>query len=208
MYLKAPLEKFLEDLGAKKPAPGGGSASGLSGALGAALFLMVINFTLGKEKFKVYEAELKALLEKIEKAKEEFLLLLERDIQAYLEFSRTRKKDFSSPEEKEKTLEELLKKAAQVPLRIERLSFSLLEEGERLIPITNPLLVSDIGVGASFLFSALEGANLNVEVNLPWIKDKKFKENLRRESHLLLFQGKEIKEKILEEVKRIILKGS
>ena len=67
MYRDSTLKQYLEDLAAKKPAPGGGSAAALTAAMGASLISMVINFTLGKPKYAKYESELKGILEKSEK---------------------------------------------------------------------------------------------------------------------------------------------
>ena len=58
MYVNKSLKKYLDDLTAKLPAPGGGSAAALVAALGAALIGMVINFTLGKPKYARYQMEL------------------------------------------------------------------------------------------------------------------------------------------------------
>jgi len=66
MYKDQSLNKYLEDLSAKLPAPGGGSAAALNAALGASLICMVVNFTLGKPKYAKYENELKDILERSE----------------------------------------------------------------------------------------------------------------------------------------------
>ena len=83
MYRNQSLKNYLDDLAAKKPAPGGGSASALTAAMGASLISMVINFTLGKPKYAKYESELKGFLEKYEKIKEENLNLVDFDITSY-----------------------------------------------------------------------------------------------------------------------------
>jgi formiminotetrahydrofolate cyclodeaminase len=54
-YADAPFVKFLHDLAAKQPTPGGGSASAVGGALGAALASMAANFTIGNEKYKAFD---------------------------------------------------------------------------------------------------------------------------------------------------------
>ena len=58
MYIEDSLKKYIDDLSAKLPAPGGGSAAALTGALGVSLILMVLNYTVGKEKYKKFEEEL------------------------------------------------------------------------------------------------------------------------------------------------------
>jgi formiminotetrahydrofolate cyclodeaminase len=65
MYKNSSLKRYLDDLAAKLPAPGGGSAAALTASLGASLISMVVNFTLGKPRYAQYEKELKETLERI-----------------------------------------------------------------------------------------------------------------------------------------------
>ncbi|MCX5712284.1 MAG: cyclodeaminase/cyclohydrolase family protein, partial [Candidatus Omnitrophica bacterium] len=83
MYADSSLKIYLDDLAAKKSAPGGGSAAALNAALGAALISMVANFTIGKSKYAKYEKEVKDILEKSEKLRTEFLGLVDLDVRAY-----------------------------------------------------------------------------------------------------------------------------
>ncbi|HLD82980.1 MAG TPA: cyclodeaminase/cyclohydrolase family protein, partial [Candidatus Omnitrophota bacterium] len=83
MYKDGSLEKYLGDLAARMPAPGGGSAAALTAAMAASLISMVVNFTLGKPKYAQYEDELKVILGKSEKLREEFLNLVDLDVAAY-----------------------------------------------------------------------------------------------------------------------------
>ena len=57
MYNEKPLRDYLNDLAARRPAPGGGSAAALSAAIGASLMSMVANYTAGNPKYKEGEAE-------------------------------------------------------------------------------------------------------------------------------------------------------
>ncbi len=61
-YAKESIEKYIQDLAARVPAPGGGSAASLVGALGISLLEMVANYTIGKEKYKQYEKDMQRLL--------------------------------------------------------------------------------------------------------------------------------------------------
>ena len=82
-YKDESLKKYLDDLAARLPAPGGGSAAAFNAAIGAALISMVVNFTLGKPRYAEYENELKKMLEKSERLREEFLNLADLDVTAY-----------------------------------------------------------------------------------------------------------------------------
>ncbi|NOZ64318.1 MAG: cyclodeaminase/cyclohydrolase family protein [Caldiserica bacterium] len=74
------LKPYLEDLASAKPAPGGGSAAALVGALAASLVCMVANFTVGKEKYREFEETAKKVLQEAEKIKDALLQLAEEDV--------------------------------------------------------------------------------------------------------------------------------
>jgi formiminotetrahydrofolate cyclodeaminase len=83
MYADSSLKIYLDDLAAKKSAPGGGSAASLNAALGAALISMVANFTIGKPKYSKHESEIRDILSKSEKLRKDFLRLVDLDVKAY-----------------------------------------------------------------------------------------------------------------------------
>ncbi|MFH1640742.1 MAG: cyclodeaminase/cyclohydrolase family protein [Candidatus Omnitrophota bacterium] len=83
MYCDKSIKEYLNDLSARLPAPGGGSAAALNAALGISLVSMVVNFTIGKPKYAKYETELKSILEKSEDLRSEFLELVDLDVLAY-----------------------------------------------------------------------------------------------------------------------------
>ena len=70
MYLESPLKTYLDDLAAKKPAPGGGSAAALAASIGAGLISMVANYTVDNPRYKNVEEEAAAILTKSEDARE------------------------------------------------------------------------------------------------------------------------------------------
>jgi len=152
MYCNKPLKKYLDDLAAKLPAPGGGSAAALTAALGAALISMVVNFTLGKPKYAEFERGLKNILAASENLRNRFLKLVDLDVTAY----------------KSKNL----KKALDVPFSVARLCFKGVQLCPPLIKKGNINLVSDVAVAAVLLESAFRCAYFNVEINLKYLKDE------------------------------------
>ncbi|MFB0526548.1 MAG: cyclodeaminase/cyclohydrolase family protein, partial [bacterium] len=82
-YRSERLEKYVDDLAAKLPAPGGGSVVALVGALGVGLLSMVSNFTLGKEKYKQSEEEIKKILDRSEDLRKRLTELVDEDIRVY-----------------------------------------------------------------------------------------------------------------------------
>ena len=161
MYKNQPLKKYLDDLGAKLPAPGGGSAAAFCAALGAALISMVVNFTLGKPKYARYENELKGILDKSEKLKLEFLRLTDLDVTAY------RSQD--------------LRDALNTPFMVARLCSEGIKLCKALLKKGNINLISDVAVAAILLESGFASANFNVEINLKSLADKKLAQAIRKE---------------------------
>ena len=146
MYRDESLKKYLDDLAAKLPAPGGGSAAAMNAALGVALISMVVNFTLGKPKYVQYESDLKAILDKSEKLREEFLNLVDLDVKAYQSKN--------------------LRDALDIPLKVCRLCSEGILLCLPLVDKGNVNLISDVGVAVVFLESAFASARFNVEINL------------------------------------------
>ena len=185
-YKTQSLIKYLNDLAARLPTPGGGSAAALNAALAASLVSMVINFTLGKPKYLKYEAELKVVLNKSEKLRNDFLELVDLDVIAF------QSKD--------------PRKAFDVALMLARLSC----EGMKLLPLlikkTNLNLISDLAIAAIFFESAFSAAGFNVEINLKVINDHKFTQMVNKE---LLVNAKLVKQTrfMLEEKIGKIIRG-
>ncbi|MFH1678021.1 MAG: cyclodeaminase/cyclohydrolase family protein [Candidatus Omnitrophota bacterium] len=161
MYYNKPLKSYLDDLAARLPAPGGGSASALGAALGFALISMVINFTLGKPKYIRYEPELTKLLSISEKMRKRLLELVDLDIAAY------QSKDIN--------------KALSVPLEVSRLCFEAIKLCPPLVKKGNVNLISDVAVAVILIEAGFSGALFNVLINLKILKDKKRADRIIKE---------------------------
>ena len=161
MYCNKSLKQYLDDLAAKLPAPGGGSAAALNAAMGVSLISMVVNFTLGNPKYAKYEKELKNYLSESEKLRAEFLNLVDLDVIAY------NSKD--------------IRKTLDVPLMICRLCFEGIKLCPPLITKGNEKLISDVAVAAVLLESAFSSAYFNVEINLKTLVDRNLTKAIRKE---------------------------
>lgn len=184
MYYNHSLRKYLDDLSAKLPAPGGGSASALAAALGAALISMVVNFTLGKPKHAKYQVQLSDILRKSEKLRNKLVELIDLDVQAY------KSKD--------------ARKALDVPFMLCRLCSEAIKLCPELINKGNKNLISDVAVAAVLLESAFTSAYFNVEINLKILADKKLAVSIRKELDNKQKEVKRIRIKTEECVGKII----
>ncbi|NQT00378.1 MAG: cyclodeaminase/cyclohydrolase family protein [Candidatus Omnitrophica bacterium] len=210
MY-KQKLKIYLDDLAAKLPAPGGGSAAALTAASAVALISMVANFTLGKEKYKSVEKEIKEVLDSAEALREKLSSLVDEDVVAYGKVSEAYALPKENPEQKSKrqqAIQQGLKQALATPLEVCRAC----AEAARLCPVTaesgNRNLVSDVGVAILFIEAAYQAALLNVEINLNGIKDEKFISEIRQTLDPLEKELMLIKNKVQQAVKAKMAQGA
>jgi formiminotetrahydrofolate cyclodeaminase len=160
-YKNESLKKYLDDLAARMPAPGGGSAAALTASMGASLISMVVNFTLGKPKYAKFESELKVILEESERLRGEFLNLVDLDVAAYNSKN--------------------MRDALDIPFMLCRLCFEGIKLCLPLIKKSNTNLISDVAVAAILLESAFASAYFNVEINLKSLNDEKLSGSIRKE---------------------------
>src|SRR5690242_16100237 len=121
MYLDRPLQNYLDDLASEQPAPGGGSAAALSGAMAAGLASMVARLTLGKASYAAVQQEIAAIVRQTEELRTRFQQLMQEDIEAYGRLSATFKLPRGSDEEKAtrtQAIQAQLVEAALVPLEV------------------------------------------------------------------------------------------
>jgi formiminotetrahydrofolate cyclodeaminase len=207
-YLKRSLENYLEDLAAKIPAPGGGSASALAGAEGVALLAMVLNFTIGKKGYEEFQERAKEVLEKIEQIMARMSALIDEDISAYEKLDSVFKMPKNTEGEKSKragAMEAALKNAMGVPEEICRLVLAAAKFSPVILENGNVNLASDVGVGIELLAAAFMGARLNVEINLKSIKDAGFSRNVREKLDEWEKELLDLKKQVEEKLKRLII---
>jgi formiminotetrahydrofolate cyclodeaminase len=167
LYRNRSIKGYLNDLAMKKPAPGGGSAAALVGATGVALLSMVANFTVGKDRYKRFEKDIKKVLNALEKIRKKLLELVDLDVITYKRVIRNKKSSLTQ-------YQNSLKEATIIPVKISELSFRALGFCSVLEKKGNKYLISDVDVANVLLRAAIKSAIVNVKVNLPYIKDKKF----------------------------------
>ena len=151
---------FTEEIASASPAPGGGSAAALAGAVGAALTAMVSGLTLGRKKYEaVQELALRAQAQ-ADALRKRLLAAMEQDTQAFLQVSAAYAMPKQTPEEKQarsSAIEQGLKACTQPPLAVMQLCAEGLELLERLLGKTNATAASDFGVACLSLRAGLQG---------------------------------------------------
>jgi methenyltetrahydrofolate cyclohydrolase len=174
MYFDRTLQEYLDDLAAAKSTPGGGSASAISGAMGAALASMVARFTLGKAEYADVQAEIEEIVQQTEKLRSRFQELVQADIDAYGRLSAAYKLPRTTEEEREdrsKAIQTQLVEAALVPLEMAEVAAQLMQYCRRIAEIGNVNVLSDVATGGMLASSAGAGAAWIVRTNLRSMKD-------------------------------------
>ena len=166
------VRNLVERLASSDPVPGGGSASALAGAMGAALVHMVVELTDGRPAAAGHEEALTQIRTAAMAWQSELLNLAEMDASAYTAVVRARRMPRESELERnarDAQVGAAIREATRVPLATARAASEVLELARRLAPIGNRNAVSDVGVAALLATAALRGAALNVEINLPYV---------------------------------------
>ena len=167
------LNAFVERLSSRTPTPGGGSASALAGATGAALLHMVLELTAGGRDAPD-DATLAELRGAAASWQSEMLKLVEVDAAAYDSVVAARRLPRDTDVERRARrvqVDAATREATRVPLEIVRRAASVLELAERVAAIGNRNAISDVGVAALLAAAAARGAALNARINLPALPD-------------------------------------
>lgn len=183
------VTKFNDILASDSPAPGGGSAAALEGAVGVALINMVASLTLGKKKY----AEFQDLMEEIIKAatalRSQFIEVIDRDTESFncvsAVFSMPKNTDEEKAERK-KAMQEALKTCTYTPYDMMRLALAGLELTRQALGKSNSSAASDLGVAALCLKSSIQGAWLNILINISGIEDRAFADEYREKGQKII----------------------
>jgi glutamate formiminotransferase/formiminotetrahydrofolate cyclodeaminase len=176
--VKMNLREFCNETLSDSPAPGGGSVAALMGALGASLGGMVANLSAGKRGWDDKIEYFSDWAVKAQQLKDELLSLVDEDTAAFNKVMDAFALPKESAEEKavrSRAIEEATKYAADVPLKVMETASKSYELLSEMADKGNPASISDVGVGALATRACIEGAALNVRINLGQLKDEEFK---------------------------------
>jgi glutamate formiminotransferase/formiminotetrahydrofolate cyclodeaminase len=176
--LKMNLREFCNETLSDSPAPGGGSVAALMGALGASLGGMVANLSAGKRGWDDRLEYFSDRAVKAQQLKDELLSLVDEDTAAFNKVIDAFALPKESAEEKaarSAAIEQATKYAAEIPFKAMETAFKSYQLLSEMADKGNPASISDVGVGALATRACIEGAAMNVRINLAGLKDEKFK---------------------------------
>jgi len=186
---------FTNKLASSDPTPGGGSAAALSGLVGISLAAMVANLTIGRKKYAEYEDFMQTVLADANAQQAALLAGIDLDAEAYDKVSAAYKLPKETDEEKSARLaaiQDALKIATTTPLNILNHCMASLRLAHSMIGKCNTNAASDLGVAAVSLNTGIQGAWMNILINLSGIKDESFKDEARKKAQETLAQAKKL----------------
>jgi formiminotetrahydrofolate cyclodeaminase len=164
------IAEFLDAAAAKQPAPGGGSVAALTGALAAAIGEMVINYSVGKKGLEPHQDALKSALAELHRARQVMLELVTEDQNAFQALTAAKKLPRDSPG-RDAQFNSALLASVRTPEAVAAAAASILDLCQRLVPVVNQYLLSDLAVCADLAMATVRCGIHNVRVNLADVSD-------------------------------------
>ena len=191
---------FVEVLASDAPAPGGGGAAALVGAIGTALGNMVGSLTVGKKKYADVEAEIIDLKAKCDALQKELLDQVEADEVNFLPLARAYGIPKDDPD-RDRVMEEATIIACSTPIKIMELCCQAIDYIKVFADKGSRLAVSDAGCGAVVCKAALQAASLNVFINTKTLKNRDVAEDMNRHANVMLNKYGQLADEIFMTVK-------
>jgi glutamate formiminotransferase/formiminotetrahydrofolate cyclodeaminase len=205
--IRLSAEDFMLETASESPAPGGGSVSAYIGSLGAALGTMVANISSHKRGWDDRWEEFSDWAEKGKHCQEELLALVDEDTIAFNSLMSAYGMPRSAEQEKTERdlkIKEATRQAILVPFRVMQVSLNALGVVRAMAEIGNPNSVSDAGVGALAIRTAVMGAHLNVKINMAGLDDREFTDKILAETTRIEKETIETVDRIIETVDKKI----
>jgi len=186
------LRQFCNETLSDSPAPGGGSVAALLGALGASLGGMVANLSAGK---RGWDDQLEFFSEwavKAQQLKDELLFLVDEDTAAFNKVMTAfalPKESAEDKAERTKAIRAANQHAAEIPLRVMETASRSYDLLKAMAEKGNPASISDVGVGLLATRASIEGAGMNVRINLSGLKDENVKAGLQARMSRLIAES-------------------
>jgi glutamate formiminotransferase/formiminotetrahydrofolate cyclodeaminase len=195
------VSDFSDETASESPAPGGGSVAALAGAMGASLATMVANLSSHKRGWDDRWEYFSQWAEQGQQLKNKLIHLIDEDTRSFHRIMDAFKLPSQSDEEK-KIRKQAVQKATiyatQIPFEVMQTSFQSLDLIEAMVNQGMKSSVSDVGVAALCVQTAVHGAYLNVKINASSIEDRLIADDMLNKGKIILQQTKEKVSELLE----------
>ncbi len=201
------VTEFVKEVDSNSPAPGGGSVAALASDIGIGLSRMMAHLSFGKKKFEALDEnikeEFKSRFDKLGEIRTELHELIDEDTKSFNELMKAIKMPndtFKQQLDRQKALSEATLYSIKVPHKTASLSLEAMKELEFLMTNGNQNAITDMGVGILMICTGLEGAILNVKVNLMGLENEELKEEYSKDCEEFLQEGKSIRDRLLDSI--------
>ncbi|MBP1918177.1 cyclodeaminase/cyclohydrolase family protein [Youngiibacter multivorans] len=201
------LKEFTDELASGSPAPGGGAAAGLSAAIGASLASMVFNLTVDRKASENYPEDVKSAMKDAlvtsDELRARYIEFIDKDADSFNLLMAAYKLPKDTDEEKAARNEKICEAkelVLQVPRQLLNESYKLYDSLKVASEYGNKNAISDAGVGAIMVHGAIEGAALNVFINLASMEVNEETIAIKEESDKIVENSRCIKEDIVSQV--------
>ncbi|MFN5219253.1 MAG: glutamate formimidoyltransferase [Sphingomonadales bacterium] len=199
------VKAFANETAADSPAPGGGSIAAAVGAFGVALGTMVANLSASKRGWEERTAEFTPWAEKGQMLKDKLLALVDEDTRSFnaimAAFGLPKDTDEQKAERK-KVIQTASQYATEVPFRTLQTVVEAIPLIREMVNNGNPNSLSDAGVGASCLLTAMQGAWMNVLINAQGLDDKAWAADITAKAEKLIEEGRSACNTLIQEVEK------
>lgn len=210
MLVNKTVTDFINEVNSPSPAPGGGSVSALVGALGCSLIAMYTHLSVTKKKFKeapvAIQTEFDNRMQELQSSINNFLKYIDQDTEVYNTVMAAYKLPKDSDEDKTKRNEAIydaIEQAIASPMVMMEEGVSILQQLNNMLPYGNINATSDFAVGVILLDAAVQGAGLNVKINLSSAREQVSIEN-EAKMNKLLKQSQILKDHLLTEAYKLL----
>jgi formiminotetrahydrofolate cyclodeaminase len=201
------VKDFINEVDSKSPAPGGGSISSLASALGISLIRMVGHLTVSKKKFISLSDEIKlefqSTIDSMLLIKDELIALIDQDTEAFNQIMKAYQLPKDSEEQiiqRKLKIEEETINAIIIPSKVASLSLAALNHIDIIFNYGNSQMISDLGVGILMLVSGIEGAAMNMLINLSSLNDEMTKTQYKNQADNYIEKANEMKQKLISKI--------
>lgn len=204
------LRDFTNLTASDAPAPGGGSVSALVGAVGVALGTMVANLSGNKRGWDHRVEEFNPWAKIGQELKDKMLKLVDEDTKAFdkvMDAFRLPKKTEEDKAARAQAIQDATLYAAEVPLMIAKTAGEAYPMLQAMANIGNPNSITDAGVGALCVHAAIQGAILNVRINLEGLELEAKKQELTDICAQLVMDSDILHRKVLDQVNVVMGQG-
>lgn len=205
--LERTCKEYIDELASPAPVPGGGSVSGLTGALGTALAEMALNLSSGKKSLAGKEEQISSLLERFCSCRRMFAELSEQDAQGFKALSAVygmRAETEAEKEEKAEKLEKALAVSAEAPYGILKLTGELAAVLPEVCACTTKTMKSDVYCAVSLCAATAECAYINVLANTRLMKDREYALRINDECCRTLTDVQTACRRLLKEIEEVL----